>query len=291
MTAIQQTFLHIIDLSKRLNASDENWVSEVNEPVSKDELPVNQLKNGVILPEAYVECMKISNGFMVDFSSSVGYFKLYPVSDYDITNNSICIGWMNHKCLYFNPQNGEFVIEHQRYNYTPINDFNNEILVPVVTYLERQLILSERRHDLLKKQEKNPLRKYFDEFMKYRYNEKNIEIYPPLTEEEIHDWEETHTKLPETYRNWLLLTSKCSLGFKEFNDLEHVRLEEVCWSDNDDENREFWFLATTTGYGTCLLLDPESGKLFEFDHESDDPWYEIDSLDIILEDALDEMEI
>ena len=91
---------------------------------------------------------------MVDFSSSVGYFKLYPVSDYDITNNSICIGWMNHKCLYFNPQNGEFVIEHQRYNYTPINDFNNEILVPVVTYLERQLILSERRHELLKKQEK-----------------------------------------------------------------------------------------------------------------------------------------
>ena len=66
-------------------------------------------------------------------------------------------------------------------------------------------------------------------------------------------------------------------------------MEEVCWSENDDENKKYWFLATTTGYGTYLLLDPENGKLFEFDHEDEDPWNEIDTLDMILEDALDEL--
>ena len=289
MTTIQQTFLQIIELSKKLNASDENWVYTVNEPVSEAELPGNKLRNGAILPEAYAECMKISNGFKVDFSSSVGYFSLDPVKDFDIKDNSICIGWINRNCLYFNPQNGEFVIEYQRYNYTPVNDFNNEILVPVVKYLERQLILSERRYELLKKQENNPLRKYFDKFIEYRDNEEDLVIYPPLTEEEINDWEETHVKLPETYRNWLLLTSKCYIGFKDFYDLEQVNLEEVCWSENDDENKKYWFLATTTGYGTYLLLDPENGKLFEFDHEDEDPWNEIDTLDMILEDALDEL--
>ena len=89
MTTIQQTFLQIIELSKKLNASDENWVYTVNEPVSEAELPGNKLRNGAILPEAYAECMKISNGFKVDFSSSVGYFSLDPVKDFDIKDNSI----------------------------------------------------------------------------------------------------------------------------------------------------------------------------------------------------------
>ena len=101
MNCVNQTFRHIIELSKKLHASDEYWLYTVNEPISKLELSLKHQKNGVMLPKAYTECISVSNGFMVDFSSPVGYFKLYPISDFDINKKLICIGWANHKCLYF----------------------------------------------------------------------------------------------------------------------------------------------------------------------------------------------
>lgn len=290
MNDLKQTFVNIIELSKKLHESDENWYYKVAEPISRGEIMKIQQENNAILPDEFIKCMTVSNGFTVDFSSSVGYFHLYAAEKTAPQGKHSCIGWHNHKCLYYNSLTGEFFIENERYKYTPITDFNREILIPVENYLKQQLIYSERRHELLEKQKDNPLREYFDKFMEYRNSNQNITMYPPASEEEIADWEKEHVKLPEFYRNWMLLTNGCSIDFLVIYSLDHIFLEEVCWSEDEEENKEYWYLATTDGCGTCLLLDPESGKVFEFDHDSYDPWTEIDGLDLLFDDQLEYIE-
>lgn len=290
MSDVKHTFERIIELSKQLHDCDKYWYCNVNEPSSRSDIIKKQMSTELLFPDDYITCMTVSNGFTVDFSSTTGYFHLYPVRNVNKNGKYSCFGWLSHRCLYFNPDTGEMFIEKQRYKYTPIMDFNAEILVPAEKYLSRQLELSKRRHELLDKQKDNPLRKYYDKFLEYREMGVHITLYPPASEEEICRWEADNVKLPESFRNWLLLTNGSIMDYQNYYSLDRIFRDKVCWSENEEENREFYYLATVDGCGTTILLDPENGVMSEFDHDHKDPWTVIDDLSDYFEEEFEWIE-
>lgn len=85
-------------------------------------------------------------------------------------------------------------------------------------------------------------------------------MYPATTQEKIDEWEYRNSaKLPEGYKNWLLLSN----GF-EFSSTEIYSIERICEYDYSDHEGCF-IIGLYIGDGSMLLTDRE-GNFYEHDH-------------------------
>ncbi|MBR3899953.1 MAG: SMI1/KNR4 family protein [Ruminococcus sp.] len=283
--SMKNKFEYIISLSEKLAGIDKFWYFKTNEPLNKEDIRKWCKSNGVSLPESFVTILTRTNGFCVDYSSTVGYFNinrfdvesttksLYSrtkeemlAREYDYYKNChSCFGWLNHQCLYYNPYTGEIFIEKERYKYTLIEDFEKEILDKVISYLEKKVIRFERKERLLEENKKNnPMLEMYEKLLELRGNSDNIntgfDLYEPLTKEEISDWEKKHNiQLPQEYKDWLALSDGGRFADKWINSLENLRIENLII--DTDEGKDYIVIASLSLSSDYLLLDPETSEL------------------------------
>ena len=304
-------FQKIMDLSGRLKELDGKWYVKTNAPAVKEEIFKWTWENYAHMPEEYIHILTLTNGFCVDYNSEVGYFTLYSFSaDSDVNslygrsledmkerkyssyeNCKPSFGWINHKMLHYNPYTAEMFIEKERYKYEKIENFEKEILDEVIRYLETKVKRFEQKEELLKAADTNPFKEMYDKLLIYR-EEKNedfqrIEIYEPLSREEIAAWEkEKHTGLPEAYKNWLQLSNGASFGNKFIYPLEQVDTQAL--AIGPDAEKGYVVIADLSGCSDILVFDPETTELFVLDDDGDisDGDFETD----IFEDGFDYLE-
>lgn len=290
MSAVTETFSHIIELSKQLHDKADWWFYEINAPVSRGEISEHEYENDIVLPEAFRECLTVSNGFMTDHCGTTGYFKLYGLSEAGpaVINGERhiskrqCIGWKRGQCLYYDHTNGDFFIERERYKYDLINDFCQEVLIPVEEYLKKQLAASERKYELLEKQKDNPYREYYDIVVSFMKEGNEATIDPPASEEEIAEWEkENNIVLPENYKSWLLLANGMFFDGWDLYSLDAVAENAATWYE-EYEGEKYIFLASLTGCCDFLIGGVTTGKALELSEE-----YEISDGEDSLEYNLD----
>ena len=304
-------FQKIMDLSGRLKELDGKWYVKTNAPAVKEEILKWNWENYAHMPEEYIHILTLTNGFCVDYDSEVGYFTLYSFSTdsdvNDLYNRSLeemkerkyssyenckpSFGWINHKMLYYNPYTAEMFIEKERYKYEKIENFEKEILDEVIRYLETKVKRFEQKEKLLKIAATNPLKEMYDELLKYREEKdedfSRIDIYEPLSKEEIAAWEkENHTRLPEDYKNWLQLSNGASFGNKYIYSLEQVDTKELAMGPDDEKG--YIVIADLSGASDILVFDPETAELFVLDDDGDirEGDFEID----IFEDGFEYLE-
>ena len=283
--SMKNKFEYIISLSEKLAGIDKFWYFKTNEPLNIKDIRKWCKSNGVSLPESFVTILTRTNGFCVDYSSTVGYFNINRF-DVESTTNSLysrtkeemlareykhyknchsCFGWLNHQCLYYNPYTGEIFIEKERYKYTLIEDFEKEILDKVISYLEKKVIRFERKEKLLEENKKNnPMLEMYEKLLELRGNSDNIntgfDLYEPLTKEEIADWEKKHNiQLPQEYKDWLALSDGGKFADKWINSLENLRIENLII--DTDEGKDYIVIASLSLSSDYLLLDPETSEL------------------------------
>ncbi|SHM69888.1 SMI1/KNR4 family protein [Ruminococcus flavefaciens] len=283
MSAVTEVFSRIIELSKQLHEKADWWFYEINEPVSRVEISKHEYENDIVLPEAFRECLTVSNGFMVDHCSTVGYLELDKLTcARHVTSKRQCIGWIRGCCLYYDHQNGDFFIERERYKYDLINDFCQEVLIPAEEYLKKQLSASERKYELLEKQKDNPYREYYDIVVSFMNKGNEANIDPPVSEEEIAEWEKTNNiLLPESYKNWLLLANGMFFDGWDLYSLDEVAEKADTWYE-EYEGEKYVFLASLTGCCDFLIGSVTTGKALELSEE-----YEISDGEDSLEYNLD----
>ena len=161
----------------------------------------------------------------------------------------------------------------------------------MIRYLETKVKRFEQKGELLKAAEANPLKEMYDELLKYMEEKdedfQRIEIYEPLSEEEIAAWEkENHTSLPEDYKNWLQLSNGASFGNKYIYSLEQVDTKEL--AIGPDNEKGYIVIADLSGCSDILVFDPETAELFVLDDDGDirEGDFEID----IFEDGFEYLE-
>ena len=121
---------------------------------------------------------------------------------------------------------------------------------------------------------KNPLYERFIKISEYceKLEEANYDCYKlfePVSAEKIKKWENEHNaKLPEGYKNWLLLSN----GFEMSNTANFLPLEGVgsrekcCLPLEEVENEEnYYCIGYYIGDGSELLTD-SNGIFYELDH-------------------------
>jgi len=291
--SMKNKFEYIISLSEKLAGIDKFWYFKTNEPLNKKDIRKWCKSNGVSMPESFFTILTRTNGFCVDYSSTVGYFNIQKFDtdsttkllysrtkeemlarEYDYYKNChSCFGWLNHQCLYYNPYTGEIFIEKERYKYTLIEDFEKEILDEVISYLEKKVIRFERKEKLLEENKKNnPMLEMYDKLLECRGNGDKINtgfnLYEPLTKEEIADWEKKHNiQLPQEYKDWLALSDGGSFANKWINSLENLHIENL--TIDTDEGKDYIIIASLSLSSDYLLLDPETSELFVVTDDGD----------------------
>lgn len=291
--SMKNKFEYIISLSEKLAGIDKFWYFKTNEPLNKKDIRKWCKSNGVSMPESFFTILTRTNGFCVDYSSTVGYFNIQKFDtdsttkllysrtkeemmarEYDYYKNChSCFGWLNHQCLYYNPYTGEIFIEKERYKYTLIEDFEKEILDEVISYLEKKVIRFERKEKLLEENKKNnPMLEMYDKLLECRGNGDKIntgfDLYEPLTKEEIADWEKKHNiQLPQEYKDWLALSDGGSFANKWINSLENLHIENL--TIDTDEGKDYIIIASLSLSSDYLLLAPETSELFVVTDDGD----------------------
>ncbi len=274
---VTEKLRHIITLSRELHDNARWWYLKAGEPLTRDEIKAWSRREGVKMPEAYIACLTVANGFCVDYASTVGYFDIeqlrvgYSVKDSFSPDYQRmiaqrkpvkkCFGFINHKCLYYDLFSGEIFIEHKRYEYTPVRDFAVEILDPVIVYLETELRRQPEYARLLAESADNPMRALYDELMKYAGDgelpEMNIVVQPPAPEEEIVRWErENGMALPQEYRDWLKLSNGTCFANKTIVSLDGLRKE---LSLDPIDGVEYVIIAGISGSFDYLVFNSQTG--------------------------------
>lgn len=275
----------IIALSEHLSQNARWWYAETHPPLPRAESAWWGIENGITLPEEYLVCLSLTNGFTVDYASTVGWFHLEPFHtdgglERHFTDERIRmlkkhipfkapIGWINHQCIYYDVFTGELFLEHKRYHYTPIRDFASEILDRVITHLEEQRALDLRTQTLLAQNQDNPLRPLYDQLLAYAGDgalpKHNIVLPPPASEEEVAAWEaENGISLPEGYRDWLLLANGGEFANKFILPLRSLR---KAYPSETIGDTEYIYLAGLTGCFDYLMLNASTGEYAVFTEE------------------------
>lgn len=96
----------------------------------------------------------------------------------------------------------------------------------------------------------------------------NYDIFPPLTNHEIADWEERNqVTLPESYKQWLLLCN----GFDDIGNSRLYDLEGICKYEDfseeypDEEDNNYYIVGSYIGDGSLVLIDKD-GNFYLLDH-------------------------
>lgn len=310
--SMKNKFEYIISLSEKLAGIDKYWYYKMNEPLNKKDISKWCKSNGVSLPESFVTILTRTNGFCVDYSSTVGYFNINRF-DVESTTKSLysrtkeemlareykyyknchsCFGWLNHQCLYYNPYTGEIFIEKERYKYTLIEDFEKEILDKVISYLEKKVIRFERKEKLLEENKKNnPMLDNYEKLLELRDDSDEVntgvDLYEPLTKEEIAEWERSHNiQLPQEYKDWLALSDGLCFANKCIYSLENLRIHNM--TIDTDEGKDYIIIASVSLSSDCLILDTETSELLLLtdDGELEESDFEYD----IFEEGFDYLE-
>lgn len=268
----------VIEKSRVIHEKADWWYYKTNAPLSRSEIRKWCRKTGVVLPEAYITCLTVSNGFTVDFASVVGWFHLEPFDPDRMLDRFFtaerkrmfekgipfksCFGWMSHHCIYFDVFTGELFLEQERYHYTPITDFVSEILEPVIRHLEIETERAVRGKQLLLESRNNPMRPLYDELLKFvgdgALPNLNIMLQPPASEAEICRWEqENGIRLPCEYRDWLKLSNGSSFQYKFILRLEHLR---KAYPSEFIDGVEYMYLAGISGSFDYLMLNTQTGE-------------------------------
>ena len=117
---MKNKYLHIIELSERLAGLDKLWYHKTIEPLPERDVAKWCKDNGVYMPQAFTVLLGITNGFCVDYASTVGYFTMMSLEmkfttkemygrtreqlqarEYDAYKNCLsCFGWIRGNCFY-----------------------------------------------------------------------------------------------------------------------------------------------------------------------------------------------
>lgn len=263
------------------------WYYKTNEPLSCDDIKKWRKTCGIKLPEEYIACLTVTNGFTVDYCSTVGYFHIEPFhperpvercfSDSQLSSYKrkvpfkAAFGWINHHCLYYDAFSGELFMEHERYHFTPIKDFAAEVLDPVIEHLETKLKNEAVYQKLLEKSKDNPLRPMYDELLGFAGDGElprmNILLDPPAAEEEIIKWEEANgMRLPEEYRNWLMISNGSYFENKFILSLDQLRKG---YKLDPIDGVEYVIIVGLTGSFDYLVFNSQTGEyaVFTEDYE------------------------
>lgn len=91
----------------------------------------------------------------------------------------------------------------------------------------------------------------------------SYDIFPPATEEEIRNWENTHNaRLPEGLKNWYLLSN----GFDMNSTADILPLTSITRYQYDEISLETCFIVGHyIGDGSMLVIDGE-GNFYKYDH-------------------------
>jgi hypothetical protein len=283
--SMREKFEYIISMSKKLAEMDNQWYYKTFEPLSEDSIRKWCKDNGAYLPEVLIMILTRTDSFCVDYASTTGYFHITSFStemtteelfgrtrekmlarDYDYYKNcQVCFGWLHGQCLYYNPYTGEMFIEKERYQYTPIEDFEKEILDKVISWLEKKIVRFESKDALLSATIDNPLREQYEKLLEYRGDSgelnTSVVVYEPLSADEIAEWETSHgIQLPQEYKDWLLLSDGADFSFKHIYSLEDLDPDNPAIGPDDD--KEYIIIANLSGFSDCLVFDPDTAELF-----------------------------
>lgn len=287
ISAISRKFDRILALAKELSGMDRLWYYEAGAPLDQAEITAWCKENAAHLPEAYVTLLSRANGFCVDYASKSGYFSILAFQTSETANGLYSrtaddlrareykgyqhcragFGWLHGQMLYYNPYTGEMFLETERSHYQKIADFETEILDRVIQYLEVKVTRFARKDALLETNRNNPFRADYDQLLAYRGDDaalnSGIVLYEPLTGSEIADWEHAHSiRLPEDYKNWLLLSDGGRFANITIYGLEMLEPDDTI--NDPDSDAAYIILASLSGSSDCLVFDPETGELFVF---------------------------
>ena len=277
-TLILEKFMRIIELSKEIQAKARWWYCETHEPLEYRDVKNWCKTYGIALPEEYIACLTITNGFTVDYCSTTGYFHIEPFHPERPLERSFsgsqlssyksrvpfkdAFGWLNHHCFYYDAFSGELFLEHERYHFTPIKDFAAEILDPVIKHLETELKNQPVYQKRLAESLNNPMRPLYDDLMKYvgdgALPARNIELAPPAAEEDIIKWEnENGFMLPDEYRSWLMLSNGSFFGNKFILSLDQL---QKAYKIDPIDGVEYVIICGLTGCFDYLMFNTETGE-------------------------------
>ena len=174
--------------------------------------------------------------------------------------------------IYYNPYTGETYLEKERSKYTPIEDFEKEVLDEAICYLEKMVMRFERKDQLLAENINNPMREMYDSVVELieKEGEPNYStiVYEPLTQNEIAHWEKEHNIiLPQDYKDWLLLSNGLCFADKTIYGLEELDTDNTVIGP--DDGKDYIMIASLSGYSDCLVFDPETSELLAIDDDGE----------------------
>ncbi len=275
---IKEKMSRIIELSEEIQKKARWWYCAAGKPVSREKLEEWKKKYNISLPSEYIDILTVANGFTVDYSSTVGYFRIesfdterdleqcFTVNQLNMLKKKIpfksCFGWINHHCLYFDVFSGQVFIEYERCKYQPVKDLAEEVLEPVIKHLEKELANSEKYRLLLEESMNNPLRPMYDRLLEFAGDgplpKMNIVLEPPADEEALCRWEaENGMKLPQEYRNWVKISNGSEFGHKFILSLDALRKG---YKLDPIDGVEYVILAGLTGCFDYLVFNSQTGE-------------------------------
>ena len=284
MSNLTDTLNRIIALGKQLCEKDKWCHMECTEPHTMDEILAHEAKLGIKIPDAVKEILTVSDELIID---GCGLLHLYGLKNCSLqgTGNGayipkyLTIGsviGVKGNSVYADLNTGVLSVKVDTSVYEPVGDFCNDILVPYENRLRKHIAALERKDELLEKQRNNPFREYYDTLVGYNESELGkgrryppVILYPPASEEEISAWEkENNIVLPESYKNWILISNGTYFNGWEVDSLDEVKNNLTDGTMKFDEGT-YVLLASLTGCCDYLLGNIETGEALELSEEFD----------------------
>lgn len=285
MSNITDALKHIIILGKQICEKDEWCHMKCAEPHTMAEILAHEAKLGIKIPDAVKEILTVSDEIYIDGCGLMHFYGLKNCSLQGTGEGAyipkyLTIGSVigaKGGSIYADLNTGILSVKVEPFVYEPVRDLCKDILEPYEKRLKKYLSALERKDELLEKQKDNPFREYYDTLVSYNKRESGsdsiyppVTIYPPASEEDISSWEkENNVVLPESYKNWVLLSNGTFFNGWDVYSLDDIDLEEMT---EEYDGEKYICLASLTGCCDFLLGGVETGKAVELseDFEVDD---------------------
>lgn len=247
-----------------------------------DEILAHEAALGIKIPNALKEILTVSNELTIDGCGLMHFYRLENCSLHGTGEGAyipkyLTIGsviGVKGGSIYADLTTGIISVKADTSVYVPVGDFCNDILVPYENRLRKHLAALERKDELLEKQRDNPFREYYDTLVGYNENAfgkgKHYPpaiLYPPASEEEISAWEqENNIVLPESYKNWILLSNGTGFNGWGVDSLDEVKNNLTDGTMEFDEGT-YVLLASLTGGCDYLLGNIRTSEALELSEE------------------------
>lgn len=284
---IVELFEQICRTAQQLSDNDPQWSFKQSPPLTPKKIRDFEYETGIVLPREYKVCLQYAGEFWMTHY----YLRFYDLDmiirlkEYaDIKKeNTIGFGCIDIKSLQFDHRTGQLYMNYTNVHDSKLEPLNfREVLSETLEYLQNKLkrLLDGKR--LLQNQLDNEFRDLYDRLCALNtYDQTYFYHAPPVTEEEICEWEKKHSiHLPDDYREWLKLTNGSSGGSTELYSLDAIT--EWFEYSYDEDVRKLIVFGSIIGDGTDLVFDSENGDIIVADHGGEE-FYEDDLCSIIEE--------